>query len=717
MEHRTDCADAVNAFGEDLYNQEMILKGFNINNKPGALLDVEGKWGEDKYGRAFTVKSSLQEARKISENDKNGDEHINAEDEISILSDIIGNIDGTPGIRTAKIIVEALSPDAVKKIDSDPDIITTVSGISTRKKGEIRKAYINSRIKALRIKELKVMGLSTRKSSMVFEKLGVSSVDILKRKPFELSDMLGYQTVIKLIENNQLPYTEKDKTGAFLIHILKEFEKAGHCCMPYTSWCKAAADFIRCSPMTLEQAVKDLASSENPKVVISSIAGVNFVYRQETYAAENNTANLLLELLGMKSYNLPTDVISKDIADMEQEAGFELAPEQKNAVVTALENSLSVITGGPGTGKSTIIHFIRTIYQKHFGDNILMLAPTGKAARRMQETTGCRATTVHKGLKLKVNEAGEFYSPHTLDADFIIIDEFSMTDIFLAEMLFSSVKNGSKVVIVGDVEQLPSVGAGSVLKDIIDSSAVPVAVLSKVYRQKGNSSIAINANLMKHGNTDFEDDECYHFIPAKSFDDAADIIERLYIDESKRVGLDNVIFLSPHRKTASATSVNSFNERIHDKINPPSAEKPEIRTNTKFFRVGDRVMQTVNTPLVSNGEVGYIKEISANKAKIEFESGEIVEYDKFALDATIELAYATTVHKSQGSEYKVVIFNLQDEHGVMKKRNLIYTAITRAKEKVIIVGTKKAIIDAVNCSGNDTDKRLTMLAARLRNMV
>lgn len=287
-----------------------------------------------------------------------------------------------------------------------------------------------------------------------------------------------------------------------------------------------------------------------------------------------------------------------------------------------------------------------------------------------------------------------------------------MLDIFIAEKLFKSIKPGTKVVLVGDVDQLPSVGAGAVLDDLIDSNIIPLARLTQAKRQAGDSHIILNSFLMKNGNYDLEYADDFILDVTDNFEQAAEEVDKIFLKEVKRVGINNVVMLSPYRKKGTATSVEDFNTRIHDQVNPPIEGKPYMYSKGTKYREGDKVMQTSNTNDVSNGDVGYITEISGGKVTIDFD-GRVVEYDKNDMDNVV-LAYATTVHKSQGSEYKVVIFNIQNEHGMLKKRNLIYTAVTRAKEKVYIVGSKKALVDSINHGTTGEDRRRTLLAHRIK---
>jgi exodeoxyribonuclease V alpha subunit len=363
-----------------------------------------------------------------------------------------------------------------------------------------------------------------------------------------------------------------------------------------------------------------------------------------------------------------------------------------------------------------IQRFVLNIYQKAYPQaRIVCCAPTGRAARRMEQSTGYPAATVHRtlGLTYSDDEFEVYHEPAEIEAEFILVDEASMLDIHMASLLLGALKYGAQIVFIGDADQLPSVGPGAVLGELIGCAAVPVVMLDKVYRQVAGSRVAVNAQLIRHGNTALEYGDDFVFIESSSCQHAAALLETIYLQETAQCGLDYVALLSPFRKR-TATGVNALNEQLRAQLNPPAAHKSEIAHGSRLFRWGDKVMQTKNVEDISNGDIGYIVMADPQAGEIclrvDFGDGRIVEYEKAALDQ-LELAYASTVHKSQGSEYTTVLINLQNEHRHMLKRPLVYTAITRAKERVVIVGEQKALRTAI--STIDTEQRNTMLARRI----
>ena len=400
----------------------------------------------------------------------------------------------------------------------------------------------------------------------------------------------------------------------------------------------------------------------------------------------------------------------------ERKLGFRLAPEQREAVKMGLTQKLCVITGGPGTGKTSVQKALLDLYKERYpAAKIACCAPTGKAARRMEQATGVRASTVHRALGLMANEDGQYGDPEMLEADLVLVDEVSMLDVYLAEKLFRSVADKSRLILVGDSDQLPSVGPGAVLKEIIASGLVPVVRLDQVFRQKNGSRIAANAKLIRHGNLSLEYGPDFEFYDSTDLSVSAEIIESLYLQETAKYGIDNVVLLSPYRQKTE-TGANALNQRLQGKINPPMDGKSDAVHGQRRFRTGDKVMQIKNCEDINNGDIGYIKSITGTQSdsvvRIDFGDGRIVDYENSDLDM-LDLGYACTVHKSQGSEYKSVIINLQCAHSVMLVRPLIYTAITRAKEKVLIVGERRALCTAIRRI--DTEQRGTKLAQRIHD--
>lgn len=441
------------------------------------------------------------------------------------------------------------------------------------------------------------------------------------------------------------------------------------------------------------------------------------VYRAKTAYAETQLAEQLYHQVRSGKVNICTNL--EDELDYEERLmNLKLAPEQREAVKMALTKGLSVITGGPGTGKTLIQKAILDIYRRQYPKaGICCSAPTGRAARRMEQQSGCTASTVHKALGLVADEDGNYGEPEIIEADLILVDEVSMLDIYLAGYLFGAIEYGKRIVLIGDADQLPSVGSGAVLSEIIVSGRISVVRLDQVFRQDSGSRIATNAKKIRHGDASLEYGDDFQFISSPNMQTSAEKIAELYLQEAKRYGIDNVALLTPYRQKTE-TGANALNERLRELVNPRSPGKPEIVRSKRVFRCGDKVMQIKNHDDVNNGDIGYIRDISGSGEdtiiQVDFGDGRMKEHEPADLDM-LDFGYAFTVHKSQGSEYKSVIINLQCAHYNMLTRPLIYTAITRGKERVIIVGEKRALCIAIKKT--DTEKRGTCLAQRLQELI
>jgi len=501
--------------------------------------------------------------------------------------------------------------------------------------------------------------------------------------------------------------------AAFGLRTLDVLSK-GHLCMEKHQFIKTCLKILD-TPLLTEEMVANRAARLVYSGRLVSYRGT--VYRAKTAFAETQLAEQLYQQVRSGKVNTCTNL--DDELDYEERLmNLKLAPEQREAVKMALTQGLSVITGGPGTGKTLIQKAILDIYRRQYPNaEICCGAPTGRAARRMEQSTGFMASTVHKALGLVADEDGNYGDPEIIEADLILVDEVSMLDIYLAGYLFGAIESGKRIVLIGDADQLPSVGPGAVLSEIIASGRIPVVRLDQVFRQDSGSRIATNAKRIRHGNVSLEYGDDFQFISSPNMQMSAERIAELYLQETKKYGIDNVALLTPYRQKTE-TGANALNERLRELVNPKSNEKPEIVRGKRVFRCGDKVMQIKNHDDVNNGDIGYIRSISGSGediiVKVDFGDGRMKEYEPADLDM-LDFGYAFTVHKSQGSEYKSVIINLQCAHYNMLTRPLIYTAINRGKERVIIVGEKRALSIAIKKT--DTEKRGTCLAQRLQELI
>ena len=540
-------------------------------------------------------------------------------------------------------------------------------------------------------------------------------MDIIRKHPYQLVEMAGiaFKTADKLAISLGLPAVSPERVDEALMYAIAEGEAEGHMCLE-------KHDFLRRTLRLLEtpEITEDMAAARAFHLVQANrlVCYDHYIYRTATATVENNIAFHITQQ--MKATVAPYANLKLAILGEERKLKITLAPEQREAVKMALSTKFCVITGGPGTGKTAVQRTILDLYQEKYPQaQIICCAPTGQAAQRMKESSGLPASTIHKALCIKANSDGTLTDGIMLDADLILVDEVSMMDAFLAERLFAAIPPHARLVLVGDADQLPSVGPGAVLKDIIKSGAVPVVRLDHVFRQSAGSRIATNARLIKHGNLSMEYGPDFMFFDSKDFAVSADIIENLYMQEVRKFGVDGVAFLTPFRHKTE-TSVDAMNVRLQALVNPPAPGKAEAVSGQLRFRLGDKVMQIKNYEQVSNGDVGYITNITGpeNEATVEidFGDGRVMAYESDQL-RMLDLGYASTVHKSQGAQYKSVILNLQCAHAIMLIRAIVYTAITRARLRLAIVGERKALCRAIR--NTKADQRGTRLAQRIQDFI
>lgn len=673
--------------------------GYGLPVSKKLKFDLKGAWSKDsKYGIQFEVESYTEVI-----------DH-NREGIIAYLSS--GQIKGI-GLKTAGKIYDMFGNDTLNVLDKEPEKLLAISGISNAKLEKITKSYLENRAARDVIAFLAPRGVTAARAINLFKKYKHRTMEIVRKHPYRLCEMagVGFKTADKIALSMGFDSLSTERVDEGLLYTLAAAEDRGHLCMEKHAFIDEALKILNTEELTVEMAANRAVRLMNYGKI--SCYG-EFVYRMKTSQAEMKLAELIYEQSRIKSGCMYDDV-ENDIAEVERKFGIRLVAEQKEAVKMALIENISVITGGPGTGKTLIQRTIIDIYRKHNSDNIICCcAPTGRAARRMEQSTGFCASTIHKALDIIANNDGFYGNPEKLDADLVIVDEVSMLDVYLACAIFKAVRQDTKVVLIGDADQLPSVGPGAVLSEIIASRCIPVMRLNKVFRQASGSRIALNAKMIRNGGKCLEYGTDFQFIDSQDIAGSAELMISIYLQEIACYGIDNVALLTPFRQRTD-TGADIINEKLRDIVNPAAKSKPEISSAKKVFRLGDKVMQTKNHIDVSNGDIGYIVRIEKRDdectAYVDFGYGRIREYGKSDLNM-LELGYATTVHKSQGAEYKSVIINLQMAHYIMLTKPLIYTAITRGKSKVIIVGERRALSMAIGTK--DTEKRGTCLAKRIR---
>ena len=663
--------------------------------------ELQGHWSKNpKHGVQFEV--------------ENYDEVITPTKEGIIAYLSSGQIKGI-GPKMAEKIYDAFGLTALDVLDKEPERLLSISGISTAKLKKICDSYLANRGARDVVAFLTPHGITPNRAVKLYKEYGDRAMDIVKNHPYQLCEIagIGFKTADRIAMSMGFDQLSVERVDEGILYALTDAEGKGHLCMEKHAFIKACLKVLDTPQLT-----EDMVANRAARLVYSGklVSYQGNVYRSKTAYAESNLAELLSrQLRSARSHSYGDLDAALDAEELRMKVKF--APEQREAVKMALTQGVSIITGGPGTGKSMILRAILDIYRRHNpGKEICLCAPTGRAARRMEQATGLGASTVHKALGLLAGEDGDYGEPQALDADIILVDEVSMMDIYLAGRLLEAVKSRAQVVLIGDSDQLPSVGPGAVLSEMIASERIPVVRLDKVFRQNDGSRIAVNAKLIRHGNLSLEYGNDFRFVDSANLSDSASRIAELYMQEVARYGVDNVAMLSPYRQKTE-TGVNALNEMLRELVNPPDEGKPEVVCGKRKFRVGDKVMQVKNFEDVSNGDIGYIRNIfkfgDETTVCVDFGDGRNMEYDSSELDM-LDLGYASTIHKAQGAEYQSVIINLQCAHHIMLTRPLIYTAITRGKDRVIIVGERRAL--CISIKKTDIEKRGTCLAHRLQEL-
>lgn len=680
----------------------------------GERVRLTGEWVEHPdYGRQLKVSA----CESIKPATKSGIEKY-------LASGMIKGI----GPATAKLITQHFGMHALDILESEPERLTEIDGIGPKRAAMIAESFQEQLEMRNTMMFLQSYDISPAISMKIYRRFGERTQEIMKSNPYRLVDEvagIGFKTADRIAAAIGIPHDSAFRLESGIKYVLNEAAaSAGHVYLPMQLLCEHAQRLLGVDESLIDISLRTLIMNRN--LIAVPMDDITAVYLPQMYEAESDVARRMIEMIrSAEEYEYP-DVESR-IERYELEEGVELCDEQREAVTAAVSGGLTVITGGPGTGKTTGIKCIISLMSR-VGE-VLLTAPTGRAAKRMSEATGCPAKTIHRLLEFS-GEEGSFArdEDNPLKAEMVIIDEMSMVDIFLMKSLLRALKPGTRLVMVGDADQLPSVGAGNVLGDLIDSGVLPVVRLTEIFRQAGESMIVRNAHRINHGEppvmngkgTDF-------FIERKetiqsASDTLLSLVSKRLPDYMNLDPLRDIQVLSPTKK--GDVGVWQLNKLLQESLNPKRSGVHERVRGDTVFRMGDKVMQTRNNYQmewargieaglgVFNGDMGFVTGIDPEEhtVQVTFDDERVAEYDDTVLD-DLELGYCISVHKSQGSEFPAVVLPVWNWPPMLMTRNLLYTAVTRAKKLVVLVGKEDCARRMV--ANNRIAMRFSALSRRL----
>lgn len=702
--------------------EEITCVGIFSAIAEGENIEASGDYTDHPtYGKQFKVESFEEKA---------------PEDEEAIERYLgSGAIRGI-GLALAARIVRRFKADTFRIIEEEPERLAEVKGISERKAMEIADQVNEKRDLRQAMIFLQQYGITMNLAVKVYQQYGQEVYGIIRENPYRLADDIegvGFRTADEIAVRVGIRMDSDFRIRSGILYVLLQASAEGHTYLPEEELTRRTGQLLEVGEEQIEKQYMDLAIER--KIIMKQGENQTQIYAASFYYMEANTATMLKQL--NVSYDVPDLEIEERVRRIEKQTGMELDEHQMTAVKEAVRNGLLIITGGPGTGKTTTINTIIKYFEME-GLDIFLAAPTGRAAKRMSETTGFEARTIHRMLELNGGVDGaagfERNEQNPLETDVVIIDEMSMVDISLMHALLKAVAIGTRLILVGDVNQLPSVGPGSVLRDIIRSHECNVVMLTKIFRQASTSDIIVNAHKINQGEEVTLDNKSMDFFFLKRYD--ADVIISVVLQLIKQklpkfvdATPYDIQVLTPMRK--GLLGVERLNGILQRYLNPPSPQKREKEHGDILFREGDKIMQTRNNYQleweirtkyglsvdkgtgVFNGDMGIVREINdfAETMTVEFDEGRMVEYPYKLLDE-LELAYAITIHKSQGSEYPAVVIPLLSGPSMLMNRNLLYTAVTRARKCVTLVGNEVTFAQMVQ--NTSQQKRYSGLCDRLK---
>lgn len=694
--------------------------------KEGQQIEVKGEWIKHKqFGRQFNVEE-YKEVLPTS----------TKEIEKYLSTGIIHGI----GPVTAKKIVKAFGEETLNILDNNIEMLKEVEGIGKKKYNIIYQSYLETRELKDIIMFFQKHGVTINQCLKIYKKFGGDAQNIVSENPYILSDEIsgiGFLTSDRIAKSLGIEPISDFRIQSGIKYVLNSFSGLGNTYMPKDKLINEAQRILSVDKELIE--VNIYNSVLEGKIKIEKINEIEAVYSLPYYFCELGVTNKIITL-SIENFQTINSDITFEISSFERKNNIVFADSQKEAILGAFENGIEIITGGPGTGKTTIIKCIIEIYENN-GMKVLLAAPTGRAAKRMTESTGREAKTIHRLLEMGVSDnENSFFGRgegEPLEGDVIIVDEASMIDIMLMNSLLKAIKLGTRLIIVGDADQLPSVGPGNVLRDLIDSEFIKVVRLKDIFRQGKESMIITNAHRINNGELPYLNKKGgdFFFDNRESNEEILETIldlvnRRLPLFNSKWNKIRDFQVLSPTRK--GILGVDNLNNELQSILNPPSKDKKERKFKDSVFREGDKVMQTKNNYSLKwnringygdnegvgifNGDMGFIESISEENRTVTvvFDDERRIVYDNLYVEE-LELAYAITIHKSQGSEFKVIITPAFMGSAFLMNRNILYTGITRAKELVVVVGNQRALKYMVD--NTNSMERYSSLKERILDII
>lgn len=701
-------------------DNEVVIVGCMPTLSVGESIEVEGKWVNHKtYGTQFEVNKFMP----ITPSSLEGIY-------VFLSSGMIHGI----GEKMAKRIVDKFGVNTLDIIQNDPDRLQEVEGIGIKKIDQIVKSYEENRELRNIIIELSPFEITPNYCMRIYKKYKGKAIDIINKNPYKLAEDIrgiGFKIADDIASKIGIEKNSKDRVCQGIIYSLNQSLGNGHTYLPEHILIQESHKLLQVDIDLIKQCIMDLTYDQ--KIHIEKMNGQNLIYLIPYYLSENGVCKQIVKLAQAEFKNLNID-IEEEIRVVEEEANIKLATNQAKAVKEAIESGVVIVTGGPGTGKTTTINTIIKIFENN-DQEVVLAAPTGRAAKRMSETSNKEAKTIHRLLEMGFatdSDQLEFLKneEEPIKADVIIVDEVSMVDILLMYSLLRAVKEGTRLILVGDSDQLPSVGAGNVLKDLIDSNVINVVELNEIFRQARESMIVVNAHKINNGQPLHLNAKGKDFFFIKKSTNEEILQEIIGLVNERLPKFYNVDKIKDIQVLASMRKgdlgVNNLNVELQKYLNQPEKYKVEESFQKRIFRVGDKVMQIKNNYTkkwenedstdsgegVYNGDIGYVYHIDKEKRTVYviFDNSKIVSYKYDELDE-LDHSFCTTIHKSQGSEFPVVVIPITWAPPMLLSRNLIYTAVTRAKKLVVLVGDVKYLEYMIK--NNRTNERYSNLAYKL----